>query len=85
MGVDDTVALPQRLRRPPESRAAGPVVAPRRRLPGRRLRDPISAWRRIRSAIELLVATVILGVLLAAVVAAAVGAIILALQQALRG
>jgi hypothetical protein len=51
----------------------------------RRLRDPITAWRRIRSAFELILTTLVLGVLLAAILAAAIGAVVIALQHALNG
>jgi hypothetical protein len=54
-------------------------------MEARRLRDPIGAWRRIRSFIELLVTTVVLGLLLAGILAAAISAIVLALQHALNG
>lgn len=59
--------------------------AARGRMEARRLRDPIGVWRRIRSMIELLVTTVVLGLLLAGILAAAIGAIVLALQHALNG
>jgi hypothetical protein len=51
----------------------------------RRLRDPISAWRRVRSAIELLLTTIVLGLLLATILAAAIGVLVLAIQHALNG
>jgi hypothetical protein len=48
-----------------------------------RLADRIGFWRRLRSIIELVVVTFVLGALLATVVAAVIGAIVVALQNAL--
>jgi hypothetical protein len=91
--ADDTIALPGRPRRPPPRQhdrgrsAASSSAGGRRaaRAGRRRLSDPISAWRRLASVIELLLTTVVLGVLLAAVLAGAIGAIVVALQHALNG
>jgi hypothetical protein len=79
------MAVPTQVRARPDGRAGGPKVAAPRRLDSRRLREPIGSWRRIRSAVELLVTTVVLGVLLATILAAAIGAVVLALQHALNG
>jgi hypothetical protein len=70
-----------RATRPRVGRPKAPVV--RRPFRGPRLTDRIGFWRRLRSVVELVFVTLVLGVLLAAIVAAVVGAIVLAVQNAL--
>lgn len=86
-GAGGTVALPtrpgQQAQRPSGTRPGG-ATRPHS-TESRRLRDPITVWRRVRSAFELVLTTVVLGVLLAAILAAAIGAVVIALQHALNG
>jgi hypothetical protein len=83
-----------RPRRPGPSRAGQPKTdrrksrrpkAPALRRPFRRprLADQIGFWRRLRSVLELVFVSVILGFLLAAIVASVVAGIVLAIQNAL--
>ena len=81
----DSAAIPRTGRSAPQHRAARPA-SPRPQARGnRRLQDPIGSGRRVRSGVELLVMTVVLGILLATVLAIAIGAIVVALQHALNG
>jgi hypothetical protein len=67
--------------RPKQRHRKAPAM--RRPFRGPRLADRIGFWRRLRSSVELLVVSVILGLLLAAIVASIVAGIVVAIQNAL--
>jgi hypothetical protein len=48
------------------------------------LADQIGWWRRLRSIVELVFVTVLLGAILAAILAVAIGAIVVSVQHALK-